>query len=87
MSLDRLSRFLRRIKEAKDREMSWDLYKERCIKFGKTNDACTEPYKQFFNTLKKQQQVPITTFLKLVKKTTEAPPKNLEDEEDNPEKI
>ena len=86
MSLDRLSRFLRQIKKTKDRAMSWDPSMDRYIKFGDAIDACIEPYKQLFSTLRKQQQLPITMFRKPVKRTTETPPEDLE-EEDNPEEI
>ena len=87
MPLDRLSLFLRHMKEARDMVVSWGPYMDRCINFGNGIDACTEPYKPLFNTRKKQQRLPITIFLKPVEKTTKTPPENLEEEKDNSQEI
>ena len=75
LSLDRLSRLLQLFREAKELSMAWDPFMERAIKLGNAIDAATEPYKNLFNNLKKQQgQLPITMFLQPAKKTTPPPP-------------
>ena len=72
LSLERLSKAARTAAELQDMLSDWDPHMERALKFRNAIDSAMVPYMTLLRNLKKQRrQLPITMFLKPVKKPSQ----------------